>query len=81
MREEWPEAIRDIYDEALRELDGDEMPLNFGPAHVVWEDGDFEIKAVKFCLEACETFDMDAEQLAVVRRSLERLLDYLEKQP
>ena len=32
----WPKPIHDIYDKALAALDGDESPLLYGPAHVVW---------------------------------------------
>ena len=75
----WPKPVADIYDEALKLLHGDEAPLRFGPAHMVWEDENFDNRSVNWCLEE---FDNGARKwrnrfplsdLAVVQRSLEKL--------
>ena len=69
----WPKAVKDIYDEAVAMLDGDMAPLLYGPAHVVWEDENWD-----FVQECLETFDeqqndFSQDDLAVVRWSLEEL--------
>jgi hypothetical protein len=71
----WPKPIRDIYDDAVRLLAGDRWPLHYGPAHVVWEDENFD--AAEWCLENFERFkgDYGEGQLAVVKESLERLVE------
>lgn len=70
----WPKPIRDIYDEALRKLDGDESPLHYGPAHIVWEDENWD--SAQWCLDNFDDYcgDHNKEDLAVVRWSLEELL-------
>ena len=70
----WPEAVATIYQDALRELGGDDRPLNYGPAHVVWEDENFD--DAEGCLISFDKYryDYSDEELAVVRRSLERLV-------
>lgn len=69
----WPKPVAEIYQEALAALDGDEMPLHYGPAHVVWEDENFDL--AQACLDDFNErqYDYSAGQLAVVRRSLEQL--------
>ena len=59
--------------QAKKDLDGDAMPLHFGPAHVVWEDENFD--CAQACLEDFERnrSDWSDVELAVVRRSLEQL--------
>ena len=69
----WPKAIRDIYIEATDKL-GHSAPLDYGPAHVVWEDENFG--SAQECLDE---FDKYSENLtdyekSVVRWSLEELL-------
>ena len=69
----WPKAVALIYKEALRRLEGDNSPLDYGPAHVVWADENFD------CAESClGDFDKYADRLSedeqeVVRWSLEQL--------
>jgi hypothetical protein len=66
--------VAEIYQEALRRLGGDDTPLLYGPAHIVWDDYNFH------CADKCiEDFDLykgdyGEEELAVVRWSLEELL-------
>lgn len=70
----WPDYVADIYNEALERLEGDIYPLNFGPAHIVWEDENWD--SVDWCLENFDKHtyeDYSAEQLEVVRWSLQEL--------
>jgi len=71
----WPRAVRDLYDEAVRDLGGDDFALEFGPAHVVWADENFDTASIDGCLERCAAGDarFTPAELAVVRHSLERL--------
>jgi len=73
----WPEPIKRIYIEALVKLGGERVLLHHGPAHVVWDDDNFEIAE-----ECLERFDESAagleyskEALEVVRWSLEKLVE------
>ena len=70
----WPRQIADIYNKALQDLDGDDSPLHFGPAHIVWEDENFEM--AQSCLDEFEKYrgDYTDEQLEIVKRSLRELL-------
>ena len=70
----WPKPIRDIYIEAVRKLEDNESPLLFGPAHIVWEDENWD--AAQWCLDHFDEFrgDHSDEDLEVVRWSLEELL-------
>lgn len=69
------EPVAEIYQEAVRRLDGNDTPLLYGPSHIVWED--YNLHAAKHCLEHFEEFahysDYTPEELAVVRWSLEEL--------
>lgn len=69
----WPKPVAEIYQRALRDLDGDDSPLQFGPAHIVWSDENFD--SAEWCLENFEQYkgDYSEESLLVVRRSLEEL--------
>ena len=76
----WPIAVTNIYLKALAALDGDNDALCYGPAHIVWDDGNLD--SAEWCLEH---FDEQAEEyakgmytkdeLAIVRRSLEELIN------
>ncbi len=70
----WPKPIRDIYDKALQQLEGNESPLHYGPAHIVWEDENWD--SAQWCLDHFDEFrgDHSEEDLAIVRWSLEELL-------
>ena len=77
--ERWPKVIADIYRRAVWDLGGDDNPLLWGPAHVVWEDNNFD------CAESClRDFDemvqrlnmrddFNEDQLIIVHRTLEEL--------
>lgn len=66
----WPKVVADIYLRALDKLGGDESPLHFGPAHVVWEDENFQ------CAQKClDDFDKytdgyTPEEMRIVKDSL-----------
>ena len=49
----WAKPVADIYAAALAKLDGDESPLEYGPAHIVWGDENWEDGNIDFCIEAC----------------------------
>ena len=70
----WPKAIRDIHDQALAKLDGNDSPLHYGPAHIVWDDENFD--SAQWCLDNFDEYadDLSEEEKAVVRWSLEQLL-------
>lgn len=85
----WPKPIRDIYDKALAALDGDESPLLYGPAHVVWGDENWD--SAQWCLDEFESWEMywmedrfsDSDREAV-RQSLVELValpDELKQEP
>ena len=69
----WPKPVAEIYQRALKDLDGYDTPLKFGPSHVVWEDENFD--AAEACLEAFdeEQYDYSEAELQIVRRSLDEL--------
>jgi hypothetical protein len=71
----WPKPILDIYKDCLAKLDGDDRPLKFGPAHVVWEDENWD--SAQWCLDHFDEFrfDLTEHELVVVRESLVRLVD------
>ncbi len=58
---------------AKAELDGDDTPLLYGPAHVVWEDENFD--SAPWCLEHFDEYSggLSDKEKAVVRHSLEQL--------
>jgi len=69
----WPKLVADIYKKALDDLGGWEAPLHFGPAHIVWEDENFDY--AEWCLEHFDEYkgDYSIDDLVIVRRSLEEL--------
>lgn len=70
----WPKLIADIYDDCVMKLGGDEGPLHWGPAHIVWEDENWE--AAQWCLDHFDEYRRDYSDatLAIVRESLDRLV-------
>ena len=71
----WPKRVAEVYKEALEKLQGDETPLLFGPAHIVWEDENFG--HAEECLKDFDGsgYDLPEEQLKVVRESLIKLTE------
>lgn len=69
----WSKPVADIYLAALEKLGGDCTPLNFGPAHIVWEDENWD--SVDWSLENFDKYGgrFTSDELAVVRWSLEEL--------
>lgn len=69
----WPKPVYDIYKEAEDKV-GDSV-LHYGPAHIVWEDENFESDHTKWCLEHFDEYsqDMSEYEKQVVRESLEKL--------
>lgn len=69
----WPKPIADIYTDALEKLGGDESPLHFGPAHIVWEDENFG--SAQWCINHFNEYrgDYSDAALDVVMESLQRL--------
>lgn len=69
----WAKPVAEIYIEALKKLDGNEMPLHYGPAHIVWEDENWD--SVVWCIEHFDECkgDNSEKELEVVRWSLEQL--------
>ena len=69
----WAKPVMNIYEEALAKLEGDWSPLHFGPAHVVWEDENFD--CAEMCIETFDQYegDLSKEELDIVKESLEKL--------
>lgn len=70
----WSAQVADIHDRALK-LAG-ESALHYGPAHIVWDDENFEREDVQWCLDHFDEHrgDHSEDELAAVKTSLEELL-------
>ena len=82
----WPIQVAKIYQEARAKLGGNELPLEYGPAHIVWCDENFETCHVQWCLDnySSDTFKKtyerySNEELEIVRQSLIELLEIPEE--
>jgi len=75
----WPKAIRDIYSQALEKLGGNISPLNFGPAHIVWEDENWQ--CAQWCIDHFDEYseDLSDYEKSVVMWSLQELLKLPER--
>lgn len=73
MDDDWSAQVGQIYADALEKLGGNETPLHYGPAHVVWDDGNLD--SAEWCLENFEEYEgnISKTDAAIVRQSLERL--------
>jgi len=69
----WPKPVADIYLKALEKLNGYESPLHFGPAHVVWDDENFD--SAQSCLNDFDKYTdgYTKEEMDIVRESLVEL--------
>lgn len=75
----WPKQIADIYDRAVADLEaigGDSGDMDYGPAHVVWEDENWH--CADECIPDCDNppprlSHMRPDVLAIVKRSLVEL--------
>jgi hypothetical protein len=65
--------VADIFLKAKAALAGDDYPLMYGPAHVVWSDENWHL--AQDCIDAFDKYrrDLTDEQARVVRHSLEQL--------
>ena len=70
----WPSQVAEIYDRWL-DVAG-ERAMQYGPAHIVWSEENFEREHVQWCLDHFQEYTgyHAEEELAAVRRSLEELL-------
>lgn len=70
----WPREIFEIYDRARTDLGGFTDPLEFGPAHIVWSDENWD--SAQWCLDHFDEYRGEYEDadLEIVRRSLVELL-------
>ena len=68
----WPKEIHDIYDKAVKAMDGYTNSMHYGPAHHVWEAGNFDDSSIQKCIDKFKVpgvvYDFP------VRKSLEDLL-------
>lgn len=70
----WPVKVRAIYDQYAA-LAG-RTAMEFGPAHIVWSDENFDRESIQWCLDHFGDYDddLDPRQRAAVRASLLELL-------
>lgn len=70
----WPQQVVEVYRKWLVELGYG--TLHFGPAHVVWEDENFETGIIQSCIDSAEEHrqDLTDEELNSVIGSLRELL-------
>lgn len=73
----WSSQVAEIYDRC-RKVAG-ESAADYGPAHIVWANENFEREHIQWCLDNFEENaradpEWTQEELAAVRRSLEELL-------
>jgi hypothetical protein len=75
----WPRPIRDIYDDCVKKLGGNWLPLHCGPSHIVWEDENWT--SAQWCLDHFDEYsdNRSEHELKVIRESLERLLEVPEE--
>lgn len=71
----WPKQVADIYDEA-KKRGASWSVLHFGPAHIVWEDENFNYDSVQWCLDNFNKYseDLTEQEAQAVRWSLEELM-------
>lgn len=57
-----------------------EMAMQFGPAHIVWADHNFEAENIAWCIANADKYrgDLSAHEIEVVIRSLRELLEIQE---
>lgn len=75
----WSRPVAEIYLEALRRLDGYESVLDYGPAHIVWCDENWNDESIQGCLRDCDERrwfhdDLSDNEIDVIRWSLLELL-------
>ena len=76
----WPKAVMDIYNKALKKLNGFESVLEFGPSHIVWADENWKDSHIKSCIKTAKEKrdkyleDYTQKELDICVWSLEELL-------
>jgi hypothetical protein len=71
------------YEKVIDEHSGDGfMKLNFGPAHIVWEDSNFETHHIQWCIDHAEDYrrNLCSLEFDAVMNSLKELLTVPEEQ-
>lgn len=83
----WPPEIQEIYDRAMSDLEAQYVPgaecfdersahsvMHFGPAHIVWEDENFDHAG--WCVDNFDKYSdgLTEEQKTIVLRSLKELV-------
>ena len=70
----WPKQVYDIYLKGVESVG--EMAMDFGPAHVVWADENFDDSSIRGCITDAQDFrgELTDDEIAVVMQSLEDLL-------
>lgn len=58
--------------------DSGEFAMKYGPAHIVWADGNYERKSVQFCLDHWGEYDgpISENALCIVKESLVELMRF-----
>jgi len=72
----WPEKVAEVYKKALEKLNGYDWPLKYGPAHIVWEDENFDY--AEECLKKFDYngyADFSKKELDIVKESLIELCE------
>lgn len=61
--------------------DPGEFAMKYGPAHIVWGDGNYGRGSVQFCLDHWSEYDGDISEnaLCIVRESLVELMKFHDK--
>lgn len=69
----WPEPVAKIYQEAVKQLGGNDWPLLFGPSYIVWEDENWD--SAEWCLEHFDKYkgNKTKKELEIIKWSLEEL--------
>ncbi|MFA5714370.1 MAG: hypothetical protein WC998_01345 [Candidatus Paceibacterota bacterium] len=72
----WSKPVAELYKKHANAFNGDFIPLHFGPAHIVWEDENFDTESIQWCLDNFDLYkgDYSENELAIVRQSLEEML-------
>lgn len=84
LQEDWKDKVFELYNFICNNNNEDDqifMAMNFGPAHIVWEDHNFDSASIQWCLDNFEYYKSDhsEENLKRVKWSLEGLLLLLPK--
>ena len=56
----WAKQVIDIYEEGLKK--SSDTAMNYGPAHIVWADENFETECIQSCIDGAEQWMKDWNQ-------------------